>query len=223
MSKIELLEVFGNDDMVANVARVSYAKTAGNFSTEQNIKLINYLAKHKHWSPFAHPQLQYRISCPIYVERQLDKTVVGTIKNSRSGRYVDFSDTYTRIAEWRKQSSNSKQGSEGSIEQQEAASAVELLVIETCKEAYQTLLNLGVCKEQARTILPLCLNSEYIWTGSFYSLVRLCKQRLQSDAQQETREVVNTMLAQVEQKEGRPFQHSLAAFGLQSDPQYLLV
>jgi len=69
--KVELLEIFGNDDMVANAARVSFGKIASNYTVEQNQKLIKYLAEHNHTSPFRHPQLQYRITCPIFVERQL--------------------------------------------------------------------------------------------------------------------------------------------------------
>lgn len=220
---VELLSHYGDDLMVANVARVSYAKEAFNYSTEQNAKLINFLAKHNHWSPFSHPQLQFRIKCPIYVERQIFKTQVGVSVNSISGRYVDFSDTYTSIKQWRKQSTDSKQGSEGSIDNQKSACLLEEQVIETCQLAYQELIKLGVCKEQARTILPLCLNTEYIWTGSLYALVRLCKQRLKDDVQRETREVVNTMLYLVENIENNPFEYGLRAFNLKSDPNYLLM
>jgi len=90
--KIELLEIFGNDDMVVDAARVSYGKEASNYSEYQNAKLIKYLAEHNHTSPFRHPQIQFRITCPIYVERQLFKHQVGLSANSISGRYVDFID-----------------------------------------------------------------------------------------------------------------------------------
>lgn len=68
---VELLFHFGSDIMVANTARVSYQKEASNYSEEQNAKLIHYLYKHGHTSCFRHPQLQFRIKCPIFVERQL--------------------------------------------------------------------------------------------------------------------------------------------------------
>jgi thymidylate synthase ThyX len=64
---------------------------------EQNEKLIKYLAEHGHTSPFRHPQIQYRITCPIFVERQLFKHQVGLTANSISGRYVDFQDNYYKI------------------------------------------------------------------------------------------------------------------------------
>jgi thymidylate synthase (FAD) len=71
LMKVELLKCFGDDEMVVDVARVSYKKLAKMFTVEENDKLIYYLAKHKHWSPFAHPKLQFRLEMPIYVERQL--------------------------------------------------------------------------------------------------------------------------------------------------------
>jgi len=210
--KAELLSHFGSDLTITNTARVSYGKQVDEF-TEKDIKLINYLVKHGHTSPFRHCTLQFRINCPIYVERQLFKHQVGWAANSISGRYVDFSDTYTTVTEWRKQSTSSKQGSEGVIENQEMASIIEADIIDRCKKAYEKLIELGTSKEQARTILPLNLNTTFIWTGSFQAFVHLCNLRLKPDAQQETREVVAEMLECVKNIEENPFQHSLAAFG----------
>lgn len=210
--KAELLSHFGSDLTITNAARVSYNKQIDEF-TEKDIKLINYLVKHGHTSPFRHCSLQFRINCPIYVERQLFKHQVGWAANSISGRYVDFSDTYTTVTEWRKQSTSSKQGSEGLIENQELASIIEADIIERCKKAYEKLIELGVSKEQSRTVLPLNLNTTFIWTGSFQAFIHLCNLRLKPDAQQETREVVAEMLECVKNIEGNPFQHSLAAFG----------
>lgn len=200
--KIQLLDTFGNDAMVALAARVSFDKKAENYTDEQNNKLLNYLAKHNHWSPFSHPKLTFRLQIPIYVERQLIKTQAGVEYNSISGRYVDFSDTYTLINEWRTQSKDSKQGSAEPLDiyGQEACNIIEYQVKEFCQDAYKKLIDLGVSKEQARTILPLNLNTTMIWTGSLYAFIRLCKQRLKSDAQQETRIVVEEMLKQVKDK-----------------------
>jgi len=212
--KVELISVFGNDAMVVETARVSYSKTASNYTDEQNEKLINFLSKHNHWSPFSHPKLQFRLQIPIYVERQLVKTQAGVEYNSISGRYVDFSDTYTTVKEWRKQSTDSKQGSAEPLNfaLQVLCQNFEKEAITICKSFYDELIKLGVSKEQARTILPLNLNTTMIWTGSLYSFIRLCKQRLKKDAQQETREVVELMLAQV--KENGSFKQSLKAFEL---------
>jgi thymidylate synthase (FAD) len=212
--KVELLDTFGNDNMVCNVARVSYKKIAAMFTLEENDKLIYYLAKHKHWSPFAHPKVQFRLEMPIYVERQIIKTAVGVDYNSVSGRYVDFSDTYTTIDTWRKQSTSSKQGSGEDLDKKSNAIAnfIQNDVVDCAKIAYQKLIELGVSKEQARTILPLNLNTTMIWTGSLYALIRLCNQRLKPNAQKETRDVVQEMLRQV--KETNLFTTSLTAYNL---------
>ena len=211
--KVELLEVFGNDLMVVNSARVSYGKNKEVFDLSDE-KLINYLVKHKHTSVFRHPQIQFRIICPIYVERQLFKHQVGMSANSISGRYVDFSDTYTFIQDWRKQSKDSKQGSAESLDiySQETCNEIEYSVKEFCQNAYKKLIDLGVSKEQARTILPLNLNTQFIWTGSLLSFIHLFKLRLKPDAQYETRQVAELMLAEL--KENNHFEHSLKAFEL---------
>lgn len=212
--KVELLDTFGNDNMVCNVARVSYRKIAAMYTVEENDKLILFLAKNNHWSPFAHPKVQFRLEIPIYVERQIIKTTVGVDYNSVSGRYVDFSDGYTTIYAWRKQSTSSKQGSGENLDETSntIANILQDDVVENAKIAYQKLLDLGVSKEQARTILPLNLNTTMIWTGSLYALIRLCKQRLKGDAQKETRDVVQEMLRQV--KETNLFTTSLTAYNL---------
>lgn len=214
MSKVELLHSFGNDLMVANVARVSYGKEAEEFGDKEE-GLINFLARNLHTSPFRHPQLQFRVQCPIYVERQLFKHQVGWTANSISGRYVDFSDTYHKITTWRYQSKSSKQGSAGDLDilSNIEANKIQDEVIAFCSNAYSRLTNLGVSKEQARSVLPLCLETTYIWTGSLFAFTHLCNLRLKPDAQQETRDVVQHMLDLVHQLEGEPFKHSLAAFG----------
>ena len=211
--KVELLEIFGNDDMVANAARVSYGKEASNYSVDQNAKLIKYLAEHNHTSPFRHPQLQYRITCPIYVERQLFKHQVGLTANSISGRYVDFEDNYYRIDEFRIQSKISKQGSGGDLEDVYNYEAVRIqnLVIDYCSNAYNELLELGVAKEQARTILPLNLETTFIWTGSLLAYINFWKLRITRDTQIETMHIAMEMLHELKIKTNC-FQHSLNAF-----------
>lgn len=212
---VELLEYFGNDLMVINSARVSYGKSKEVFDANDE-KLIKYLVEHKHIAPFRHPQIQFRITCPIYVERQLFKHQVGISVNSISGRYVDFSDSYTTIKEWRKQSKSSKQGSAEPMDNSDQyhCSIRESQVIDLCKKVYNEFIEMGMSKEQARTILPLNLNTTFIWTGSLLALFHLFNLRLKSDTQQETREVAMQMLEQIKSIEGNPFKYSLKAFGL---------
>lgn len=206
---VELLDYWGSDEIICDAARVSFNKRADNYTTEQNRKLLRYLIEHGHTSPFRHCFFRFRIQCPIYVERQLFKHQIGIAVNSISGRYVDFSDSYTQITEWRKQSTNSKQGSEGSVESQEQCTSIEQSVIEHCKNAYVELLKLGVSKEQARTILPLNLNTTFIWTGSLQAVLHLFDLRLKPDAQMETRIIVKQMYNLLNSLESQPFKHTL--------------
>lgn len=214
--KVELLSIMGSDETVCDAARVSYAKEASKYTDEQNEKLIKFLARNNHWSPFSHPKLQFRIEMPIYVERQIIKTQVGVEYNSISGRYVDFSDSYTIIPEgqWRKQSEDSKQGSAGLLDDsiQQICSDIQREINIRCSFAYSKLVELGVSKEQARTILPLNLNTSQIWTGSLLAFIRLYNQRIKPDAQKETGDVVIAMMEQV--KATGAFEKSLKAYNL---------
>lgn len=212
--KVELLDYFGGDENHVNVARVSYGKESSNYTEDQNNRLLNYLVKHGHTSPFRHSTLQFRIKCPVYTERQIFKHQIGISVNSISGRYVDFSDSYYEIQQFRTQSKDSKQGSGEDLDSVDNGMAllIQNKVIEVCKDAYNDLLNLGVSKEQARSVLPLSLETEFIWTGSFLAFVHLCNLRLKSDTQKETRDLVAEMLEQVKQL--KQFQNTIKAFGL---------
>jgi len=212
--KVELLEIFGDDNMVVNAARVSFGKEAANYSEENNARLIKYLAQHNHTSPFRHPQIQYRITCPIFVERQLFKHQVGLTANSISGRYVDFEDNYYKIDNFRIQSKSSKQGSGEDLQPfyNYEAQRIQNLVIDYCSNAYKELIELGVAKEQARSILPLNLETTFIWTGSLLAYINLYKLRITRDTQVETMQIAQEMLHQL--KLTNKFIHSLDAFHL---------
>ena len=210
---VELISIYGDDLMVVNAARVSFGKSKKELD-DKDVKLIKYLKEHKHTSVFRHPQLQFRIGCPIFVERQLFKHQVGLSANSISGRYVDFSDSYSPITEWRKQSTSSKQGSDGIVDDQSECSRIQAELISACSDAYSKLLSIGVSKEQARSVLPLSLNTSFIWTGSLLAFLHMWGLRLKPDAQKETREVAAEMLDAVKNAEGNPFRYSLEAFGL---------
>jgi thymidylate synthase (FAD) len=193
--KAELLNIFGDDLMIVNAARVSYGKTKFNFE-EKDKKLLKFLLEHKHISPFRHPQIQYRIECPIFVERQLFKHQIGLTANSISGRYVDFSESYWIPNELRYQSEDSKQGSGNSFFNEELLKDIKDH-IERSKKLYQKLNDYEVAKELSRTILPLALNTQFIWTGSLWAFIHLFNLRLKKDAQKETRIIVSQMLDQI--------------------------
>lgn len=208
----ELLSHFGDDLMVVNAARVSYGKTKAVFD-EKDAKLLKFLVEHGHTSPFRHPQLQFRVECPIFVERQCFKHSVGLTANSISGRYVDFSDTYYKFTSLRKQSKSSKQGSEGEIDNPELLNKLNNFT-DSCASLYKELCDAGVAKEQARAILPLSLQTQFIWTGSLAAFLHFWKLRLKSDTQEETRLLAAEMLKLVKEIPENPFKYTLEAFGM---------
>lgn len=218
--KAELIDFMGSDLKIANVARVSYDKDASNYPDSQNENLLEFLWEEGHVSPFRHAQLQFRISCPIYVERQLRKHEIGVevnlpmenmSVNSISGRYVDFSDSYYAIQTFRSQSKDSKQGSGEDLDETSNTTAdiIQEDIIDNAKIAYQELIKLGVSKEQARSILPLSLETTFIWTMSFLAFIHLVKLRIKKDVQKETRDLVADMLEQVKNIPGNPFKKCL--------------
>lgn len=213
--KAELLGHFGDDLMVVNAARVSYGKSKSEFD-DKDSRLIRFLVEHGHTSPFRHPQLQFRIECPIFVERQLFKHQVGLTANSISGRYVDFSDEYWLPDQLRLQSKDSKQGSSGNLDQSSNENFKDQMqmLLKQAKSLYDQMESAGVAKEQCRIILPLCLETQFVWTGSLAAFIHLWKLRLKPDAQQETRLVASMMLDEVKAIPGNPFGRSLEAFGL---------
>jgi thymidylate synthase (FAD) len=212
--KVELLNHFGDDLMVVNAARVSYGK-AKEFVDDKDSRLIKFLVDHGHTSPFRHPQLQFRIQCPIFVERQLFKHQVGLTANSISGRYVDFSDEYWTPDQLRLQSKDSKQGSAEDLNPQDNSHfrARILGAVSQCKELYDDMVSAGIAKEQCRMVLPLCLETQFIWTGSLAAFLHLWKLRLKPDTQKETRDVAQMMLSLVKDIAGNPFKLTMDAFG----------
>jgi thymidylate synthase (FAD) len=212
--QVELLNHFGSDLTIANNARVSYDKESSEFG-DKDAKLLKFLAEHKHTSPFRHAQLQFRIECPVFVERQLFTHQIGWARNSISGRYVDFSDSYWLPNQLRYQSKDSKQGSSGDVESILNDELLEEMraVVSHAQEVYSKMCNAGVSKEQCRIILPLALETKFIWTGSMHAFMHLCQLRLKADTQKETRDIVSEMLELVKNIEGNPFEHTLKAWG----------
>lgn len=191
---VELVDCMGTDLSVVNAARVSFDKESFEFS-DKDSKLINYLAKHNHWSPFAHTCLSFRIKAPIFVARQLAKHQVGGAWNEVSRRYVDSEPEFYFPEYWRKKADNVKQGSsEESVDVEYGVSSLYYKnipedIVRDSLESYKDMLKLGVCPEQARIILPQNTMTTWIWTGSLAFFARVCKLRLDSHTQKETQEV----------------------------------
>jgi thymidylate synthase (FAD) len=164
--------------------------------SEKDKKLIRYLGKHNHWTPFAHPQICLRIKAPISIRTQLFKHKVGFVENEISRRYVtDEPEFYN--PNWRTKPTNgAKQGSEDFMEYGDGRNYCTLgydSTIRHCMETYNSLLERGVAPEQARFILPQGTYTEWFWTGSLAAYARVCKLRLDSHAQWEVREYAKAM------------------------------
>ena len=196
---VELVEFYGSDAMVVNAARVSHASdnatryiVDGDELTEDGQRIIRYMARNKHWTPFAHVLATFRIVVPIFVANQLKRHVVGVALNEVSRRYVDDKKAPPEFAtiEWRCRNANVKQGSGERFPdyKQEALTNRYYDVIETCMEAYTYLLNeCHVAPEQARAVLPMALMTEFYWTGSVAFFARVCGLRIEEHAQAESR------------------------------------
>ena len=186
--KVQYLDHMGDDLAVVNAARVSFAKVSHDFN-EKDAKLIKYLAKHKHWSPFSHTCIKLHIEAPIFVARQLAKHQVGFAWNEVSRRYVDDAPVFYAPNEWRGKPVDKKQGSDGSVTLNQDDEMHLQGVYTYTQELYNNMIAKGIAPEQARMILPQSMMTQWIWTGNLYGFARVCQLRLACDTQQETREV----------------------------------
>ena len=197
---VELVDGMGSDLSVVNAARVSMDKQHETFDVIADTRLIEYLAREGHWTPFAHTSLSFRITAPIFVARQLAKHVVGLCWNEVSRRYIESAPCFFAPDEWRGRAIDVKQGSGGAIESQWLANELYHEAMRVMDDAYLQLLDIGVCPEQARMILPQSMLTTWIWTGSLYAFARVCKLRIDSHAQVETRDVAEGIAAECERR-----------------------
>ena len=184
---VRYIDHMGTDLMVVNAARVSFAKEVSHF-TGKDEKLINYLAKHKHWTPFAHPQICLHIKAPISIRTQLFKHKVGFVENEISRRYVKDEPEYY-VPSWRSAPTDgAKQGSSDFMVGTTMQDEVYRNACDDALDTYRDLLSAGVAPEQARFALPQGTYTEWWWTGSLSAYARVCKLRSDSHAQWEVRE-----------------------------------
>ena len=194
--EVALTDSMGGDLSVVNAARVSFLKESCYELDENNEmslphgdrKLVAFLARENHFTPFCHGFASFRIKAPIFVARQLGKHQVGLAWNEVSRRYVNSEPEFFFPVYWRKAAENVKQGS--SIE--EATDFKEKDAWAVCLASmglYNTMLKNGVCAEQARMVLPQNMMTEWVWSGSLMAFARVCKLRLDPHTQKETRDV----------------------------------
>lgn len=182
---IELLDLMGNDLSIANAARVSYNKISSDFDPEKDRKLIYFLAKHKHWTPFEQNSIKFRVKCPIYIARQWMKHRCWVF-NEISARYTVFDNTIYEPDEFRVQDTKNKQASL-KAEDLDQASAHRIYeeATQIALDAYRKLLELGVCREQARGVLPVSSHTEFVTTVNLRNYMHWYNLRAPHDAQWE--------------------------------------
>lgn len=185
--KATLIDSMGTDLSVVNAARVSFGKKSEweYFGEEYDLKekdkkLIKYLAKHGHYSPFGHSFASFHIKAPIFVARQLVKHEYLRM-NEISRRYVDTAPEFYTPDKWRARSGDKKQGSS---DEEVKGIGVDW---QPSLDAYDELLARGVAPEQARIVLPLSMYTEWYWSGSLDAFANMCNLRLKEDTQAETR------------------------------------
>lgn len=191
MIKAEYIDRMGSDLTVVNSARVSFNKESQEF-TNQDEKLVSYLAKHNHFTPFTHPQITLRETVPIFVARQRFKHMVGFTYNEVSRRYVDDTPEFYFPAEWRTRPDGSlKQGSGGVHVENETMKGAYLDFIKEASSLYERMVASGIAPEQARMVLPQSMLTSYYVTGSLAAFARLYKQRADPHAQKEIQELAH--------------------------------
>jgi thymidylate synthase (FAD) len=202
MIDVTLIDHMGTDLSVVNAARVSFGKKSTWAGQEDGLddgeggmgvlndadsKLIKYLAKHKHMSPFGHAFASFHVKAPIFVARQLVKHKF-LRWNEISRRYVDDGISFYYPEVWRSKATDKKQGSGPALADQEIDLGTTHTVV---AQLYNSLLDRGVCPEQARMVLPQSTMTEWYWSGSLDAFADMCNLRCTGDTQYETRLVAN--------------------------------
>lgn len=187
---VELIDHMGNDLTVVNSARVSFDKWHEEFDHDKDSRLINYLARNGHWTPFSQVQFQFRIKMPIFVARQWFKHQVGFTRNEVSRRYVDDNLEFYVPEHWRLRHDSAKQGSsDETITHTTSNTPIKeslTNVTNMMQAIYEQLIEEGIAPEMARMILPQSMFTTFIETASLAAYARLCKQRMDPHAQWET-------------------------------------
>ena len=189
MIDVTYVNHMGSDLSVVNAARVSFGKKSSyemGQLAEKDRKLIHYLARHKHTSPFGHCFASFHVRAPVFVARQLVKHKF-LRWNEISKRYHDGEPDFYVPDVWRGHSADKKQGSEGVVKDINPLFMSDMAV--NAHEDYNYLLSKGVCPEQARMVLPQSMMTEWYWSGSLDAFADMCQLRCSSDTQEESREV----------------------------------
>lgn len=183
---IELQELMGSDLAIVNAARVSFlGESKGD---ERDKKLLFYLLRHRHTTPFEMVEFKFRIKCPLFVARQWMRHRTWNY-NEVSRRYTSVDIDFYEPLAWREQSASNKQGSEGQIEAETAGQLSRLLSEHHRRslDFYNQALEAGVAKEQARIFLPQSMYTQFIGKVDAHNLLHFVGLRMAPDAQYEIR------------------------------------
>lgn len=197
MLKVTYVDHMGNDLTVVNAARVSFNKTSESFS-DKDKKLVNYLAEHEHMSPFEHCVATVVVECPLYIRSQIHR--------HRTFAYNEVSRRYTSeniefyvpsIDDIRKQSKSNRQASDGQLDDKESQEVIDMMIDWHNKAVnlYNDLLDKGVCREQARGVLPQNLMTKFYMTGNLRNLAHFIHLRTHDGAQKEVRDLAHQLEA----------------------------
>ncbi len=195
LGSVSLIQHVGDDKMIVNAARVSFGGDNLAPLDGKDERLIRYLLRHHHGSPFEHNLITFKVVCPIFVDRQMVRHRVGVSKNEISGRYVEMQERNFTPPTFRKQAPSNRQASvedDGTLDQAEAAAVWER-AWRSAYEAYRVLLALGVTREQARGVLPQSLYTESYYTFNVRSLLHFLSLRDHEGAQFETQQFARAM------------------------------
>lgn len=198
--KIEYIDHMGSDMSVVNSARVSFGKNKKRIDPE-DIKLLNYLAKHQHFTPFEHCTLSVLIKCPLFIRSQIHRHRTFSY-NEISRRYTSENLEFYVPETYRKQHGSSKQCSDGEFNDKEnkiLKDKTEFLHNLLLAE-YNEMINMGVAREMARGILPQNLMTEFWMTGNLRNWVHFLGLRVDSHAQKEVQDVAKPILKIIKQK-----------------------
>lgn len=216
--KVELVDSMGDDLTIANVARVSFNKWKTEFD-EKDARLIDYLARHEHTSPFRHTAIQLRCEAPVFLARQLGKHQVGLTWNEVSRRYVDADIEFFVPDSWRSRPTDGMKQGSGTEEIDEYfgedaygwySGSIKndyLNALQACQTAYCTMVEHGVAPEMARMVLPQSMMVSWIWTGSLTAFYHVWRLRIDPHAQKEAQDFAKLLEQVIEPI----FPHSWAA------------
>ena len=183
--RVELIDSAGGDLSVVNAARVSFNKATGTMEGKDE-RLIHYLARHRHDTPFRHNFIQLRCSVPLFLARQLMKHQAGLTWNEVSRRYVDNIPDFHYPDRWRKRPEDGiKQGSGSGHPFSPRWSRFYEDHIEQCCDMYRDMIRDGIAPEMARMVLPQSMMVNFIWTGNLLAFFHVYKLRSGEGAQQE--------------------------------------